>query len=129
VWYAARMRHATLTIGAKLAGLAMLAGLLGLLGLAGCAAPGEKQCTEACLRYSKLYQDEKWAGELAEAATPAEREKLEADKAAEWDDVVNNPERGLGACVASCNRMLRQGMVDCLMKAETLAQAKECDKR
>jgi hypothetical protein len=116
------MRYATLVILAGLAGLFALAGLL-----AGCAAPGEKQCKEACLRYSKLYQDEQWAGKLASAATPAERTELEAEKAAEWDDIANNPERGLGGCVASCDRPLRQGMVDCLMKAETFAQAKDCN--
>jgi hypothetical protein len=113
------MRNATLVM------LAGLVGLVGLLALPGCAAPGEKQCTEACLRYRKFDQDERWAGKLA-AATEAERKELETQKAAEWDDIVNNPERGLSGCVAACDRIMRQGMVDCIMKAETLAQAKDC---
>jgi hypothetical protein len=121
------MRYATLVMFARLAGLAWLVVLPGLLALPGCAAPGEKQCKEACLHYSKLFQDEKWADKLAAATTEAERKEIETQKAAEWDDVVNNPERGLGGCMASCNRILRQGMVDCIMKAETLAQAKDCE--
>lgn len=103
--------------------------LIALLALFGCAAPGEKQCKEACLHYRKLDQDERWAERLAAAATEPERKEIEAQKAADWHDIVNNPERGLGACVASCDRPMRQGMVDCMMKAETLAQAKECDRR
>jgi hypothetical protein len=92
-----------------------------------CTRPGEEQCEKACLHYSKLYQDDHWAPKLAAASTPEERAKVEADKAAEWDDIKTNPERGLGSCMAACDRILRQGMVDCILKTTTFAEAKACN--
>jgi len=97
--------------------------------LAGCMPgkrPSEEQCREACLHRSKLYLEDKWAGELA-SAPPSEHARLEREHAAEWEDVKNNPNRGREACVVACNRPNRQGQVDCILKAKTLDEANACE--
>ena len=106
----------------------LLALLLGSGLLAGCARPGEEKCKRVCLHYSKLFLDQKWA-QKAEGLSPEELATLEKDKAAEWEDVQTNPNRGIYACVGACNRMTRGSTADCILAATSFDQAKACDPR
>ena len=85
--------------------------------------PSHEQCEKACLKRAKLYHDDQWSKKIS-AASETERAQLEKQRALDWQRIATSDEPK--ACVAHCNRPGNQEQVDCIMKAETLAEARAC---
>jgi len=110
----------------RLVSIATLTAMFCVSCLLGCASPSEEQCRQACLHRAKLAHAHKWDLEIT-AAPESERAAIRDRKVADWQDVLENPERGLDACIGACTRPGRQSLVDCLLASKTLEQAKECE--
>lgn len=93
----------------------------------GCSRPGEKRCTEVCEHFVELRLDAEFAERIQTVATDVERAALQKDRDARRAEIREQEAKGFEVCVNRCNRRSRGEVADCVMDAETLEQAKDCD--
>ena len=95
--------------------------------LCACSRPGEKRCVDVCEHYLDLYLSDKYDEQIKAATTDTQRVELEQQRTADRKERRDNPQLGFEACKNRCNRRSRVSVADCVMDAETLAEANECD--
>ena len=91
-----------------------------------CNRPSPEQCDKLCRRYNELHYWERFEKDAAGLA-PSARDKLRAERQAEWDAIAAREfDPGRENCVKQCRRAAKRDDVTCVEEAQTAAAAKEC---
>ena len=92
----------------------------------GCQKPTHEECKEICMKGNVLGQWERFERETADL-TPEEKaeRKVQVEKQiAEIEARKHDP--GLENCVTDCRQGGRKSDVECVRKAKTTAEVKDC---
>lgn len=101
--------------------------ILAITGLASaCQRPTAEQCERLCWRFNELGFWEAFEAETASLA-PDAREKLRAERQKTFSEMrARKFDPGLDNCRRDCRRGASPDDVDCVERARTTAQAREC---
>jgi hypothetical protein len=106
--------------------LALLLACAAAVAAGACQRPTAEQCARICWRSNEIGFWERFETEARNLA-PAKRDELRAERQKIWNEIkARKFDPLLENCLKECRRSGAAGDVECVEKARTVAQIKDC---